>query len=331
MLKHLSKFLPLKTLDQIYKSLFHPRFDYCDIIYHLNQTPLGMSLNSEMDKFEQIQYQAALSISDVWRGSSRSKPYEELGWETLSDRRGCRRILQINKIFNNKTPSYLKDKLPPSCRALFNGNIRNTLREIICKSNRYMNSFFPHAIASWNTFIKHFDDIPSFDILKEHINTFFRPNSKSIFGIHDPVGLRYLFQLRVSLSPLRSHKRSHNFIDTPSEICQFNHGIEDTSHFLFSCHFYVIYRATLLGSVIKILQKNNLNHLANQVELYLYGYRQQTNTSVNNTIYKGNSTFLNFSFAYYHLLPSPTHCYYFRLISVFMLNYFYLITVCNFL
>ena len=85
-----------------------------------------------------------------------------------------------------------------------------------------MNSFFPDATASWNIFIKHFDDVPSFDILKKHINTFFRPMIKSIFGIHDHVGLRYLFQLRVSLSPLGSHKYRHNFTDTPSDICHCN-------------------------------------------------------------------------------------------------------------
>ena len=72
-----------------------------------------------------------------------------------------------------------------------------------------MNSFFPDAIASWNIFIKHFDDVPSFDNLKKHINTFFCPKTKSTFGIHDPVGLRYLFQLRVSLSPLRSQICRH--------------------------------------------------------------------------------------------------------------------------
>ena len=43
-------------------------------------------------------------------------------------------------------------------------------------------------------FIKHFDDIPSFDVLTEHINIFFRPKTKRIFVIQDPVGLRYLFQ-----------------------------------------------------------------------------------------------------------------------------------------
>ena len=85
-------------------------------------------------------------------------------------------------------------------------SIRNTFREIICKSNRFKNTFFPDAIASWNIFIKHFDNCPSFQILKEHINTCLRPMTKSIFGKDDPVGLRYLIQLRVSLSPLRSHK-----------------------------------------------------------------------------------------------------------------------------
>ena len=281
-LKQLSKFLPLKTLDQIYKAFVRSHLDYCDIIYHipshLNQAPLGVTLNSLMEKVERIQYQAALAISGAWRGSSRSKIYEELGWESLSDRRMGRRILQIHKILNNKTPSYLSDKLPPNSRTLFSGNVRNTFRELICKSNRYMNSFFPDAIASWNIFIKHFDDVPSFDILKKHINNFFRPNTRSIFGIHDPVGLRYLFQLRVSLSPLRSHKWGHNFIDTPSEICRCNQGIEDTDHFLFSCSEYAIHRATLAASVINILQKNNLNYLGNQSKLYLYG-----DSSINST------------------------------------------------
>ena len=43
-LKHLSKFLPLKTLDQMYKALVPSHLDYCDIIDHLpshiNQHPL---------------------------------------------------------------------------------------------------------------------------------------------------------------------------------------------------------------------------------------------------------------------------------------------------
>ena len=47
MLKYLSKFLPLKTLDQMYKALVRSHLDYCDIIYHIPskipQPPLGQN------------------------------------------------------------------------------------------------------------------------------------------------------------------------------------------------------------------------------------------------------------------------------------------------
>ena len=33
-IKYLSNFLPVKTLDQIYKALVRSHLDYCDIIYH---------------------------------------------------------------------------------------------------------------------------------------------------------------------------------------------------------------------------------------------------------------------------------------------------------
>ena len=37
------------------------------------------------------------------------------------------------------------------------------------------------------------------------------PPKKSIFGIHDHCGIKLLFQLRVGLSPLKGHKKNHNF------------------------------------------------------------------------------------------------------------------------
>ena len=78
-----------------------------------------------------------------------------------------------------------------------------------------------------------FENIPSINILKNHILSLIRPNQKSIFGIHDPLGLLYLFQLRVGLSSLRYHNKHHNFIDTPSDKCFCNNGIEDFSRVCF--------------------------------------------------------------------------------------------------
>ena len=80
-----------------------------------------------------------------------------------------------------------------------------------------------------------------------------------------------LFQLRLGLSPIKSHKKRHNFADTLSELCLCNIGVEDTKHFLFECPFYANKRVALATEVIPILTGNNLNHLANNENLYLYG------------------------------------------------------------
>ena len=72
MIKHLNYLLPLKTLNQMYKSLVRPHLDYCDIIYHIPQTVHpqsvngGITLNCHMERVEQIQYQAALAVTGVW-------------------------------------------------------------------------------------------------------------------------------------------------------------------------------------------------------------------------------------------------------------------------
>ena len=86
---------------------------YCNVIYHIPSTvtQLGGVLNVQMEELEKIQYQAALAIIGAWQGSNRYKLNKELGWESLSDRRWCRRILQVHKIVNDKTPLYLKNKL----------------------------------------------------------------------------------------------------------------------------------------------------------------------------------------------------------------------------
>ena len=45
------------------------------------------------------------------------------------------------------------------------------------------------------------------------------------------------------------------FSDNSSGICQCDHGIEDTSHFLFSCTSHAIHRAVIVTVVNEILLK----------------------------------------------------------------------------
>ena len=156
----------------MYKALVSSHLDYCDNIYHIPskiyQLHLGRALNILMEKAKRVQYQAAPAITGVWQRSSHSKIYDELVWETVSDRRKYRLVPQIQERLNNNTLSYVKDKLPPNCRETFSGNIRTSCHTIICKSNRYLDSFFPHVIAAWNLFMEIFNykEVTSIGILK---------------------------------------------------------------------------------------------------------------------------------------------------------------------
>ena len=118
-----------------------------------------------MMKLESVQYQAALAVTGTWKGTSRIKIYEELGWETLDSRRMYKRILQLHKILDNKTPSYLRDKLPPNRNSLI--NLPYIFQEIRCRTSRYRNSFFPDATISWNNISSLFENFPIYEVLKK--------------------------------------------------------------------------------------------------------------------------------------------------------------------
>ena len=51
MIKYLSKYLPVKTLILMYKSLVRPHFDYCDIIYHIAPEDNGIFDNMYNNRF----------------------------------------------------------------------------------------------------------------------------------------------------------------------------------------------------------------------------------------------------------------------------------------
>ena len=272
-IKHLNKFLPLKTLTLMYKALVRSHLEYCDIIYHiphvLNTPYVGISLHSLMEKVESIQYQSALAVTGSWKGSSRAKLYDELGWESLSDRRMSRRVLQIHKIVAHNTPTYLRQKLPPGRRNLI--FLPYIFQNIRCRTGRYKNSFFPDSISIWNEIICDFEHFPTFSELKNHLLSLIRPIPRPTFDVYDPTNLRYIFQLRIGLSHLRSHKFRHNFVDTQSDKCLCHQGVEDTCHFLLFCPFYETCRATLITGVQSILQKNDVNCDVD-LKVLLYGH-----------------------------------------------------------
>ena len=87
LLRKLRSNVPRDSFLTIYKSFIRPLVDYGDVIYH---SPFG---TSSLNKLESTQYQAGLAISGAWKGTSAAKLYEDLGRETLAERRCYRWLL----------------------------------------------------------------------------------------------------------------------------------------------------------------------------------------------------------------------------------------------
>ena len=93
-IRYLSKYVSRDVLDQMCKLYVRPHLDYGDIIYHKFDLELSLDFTK---KLEATQYSAALAVSGAWRGTSKCKLYEELGWENLYHRRWYRRLTHFSK------------------------------------------------------------------------------------------------------------------------------------------------------------------------------------------------------------------------------------------
>ena len=100
-MKFLSKYVNRKTLELTYKMHVRPHLEYGDIIFHNRSEYLMKMLDS-------IQYQAGIIATGCWQKTNQSKLLNELGWETLEDRRILHRLTYYYKIQNNLTLPYPK-------------------------------------------------------------------------------------------------------------------------------------------------------------------------------------------------------------------------------
>ena len=277
MLRFMSRYLPRKTLNELYKLYVRPHLDYGDVIYHIPSKKCDFTnshtLNNFMEKLESVQYSAARAITGAWKGTSRKKLLEELGWETLDLRRWSRRLVLFYKIVNNITPAYTRDPIPLLHELPYSFRTRPATGQIYARTDKYESTFYPNCLAEWENIDPETRNASSLGIFKEKLNKIIRPTPKQVFGIHDPKGLAALTQLRVGLSALNFHKFRHNFNDTLNPMCPINDGVEDTEHFLLHCHSYHLQRNSLLSRVQAILLSYGLLNLSNEelVSLILYG------------------------------------------------------------
>ena len=271
MLKFLSKYTTRRVLDILYKLYVRPHLDYGDILYH-DQAKDTMAL------LESVQYNAGLIVANCWKGTNRDRLYNELGWESLSNRRHFRRLSLFYQIKNDLAPAYLADcikDVPPDI------------------TNRYSNSFFPYCQVHFANLDHTIANSPSLAIFKSRFLKTIRPTPKQHFDIGDKYGLSLLVKLRLHFSDLREHRFRHHF-NCQSPICSCQNGDETTKHFLLSCSKFNNARRTFLSNLDSIVPGSTILLQTDQdklINIILYG-SPELNPELNKIILLSSIAFI---------------------------------------
>ena len=201
-IRKLNSVLPRFSLLTIYKSFVRPHLDYGDVIY---DQPNNQKL---IDKIESVQYDAALAITGAIRGTSRIKLYE-LGLESLKDRRWMHRLCFFRKIFFARSPSYLFNYLPSQTISLRYPNCFTSYR---CRTVSFQNTFFPYSVSQWNQLQPEIRNSISHSFFRNALFKIVKPCEKTIYNIHDALGIKLITRLRLGFSHLLEHEFRNNFI-----------------------------------------------------------------------------------------------------------------------
>ena len=144
--RFMTRYVHRDVVDQMYKLYIRPHLDYGDVFYRIQNLHFRVSKSA--------QYDAALAVSGAWRGTSTDKELEELGWETIANRRLYRCLCQFYKIVNDSCPEYLRTHLPEHKKNAYNLRRFDIFLKWVlkarAKTNRYPNNFYPYCIKARN-------------------------------------------------------------------------------------------------------------------------------------------------------------------------------------
>ena len=177
--------------------------------------------------------------------------YEELGLESLQQRRWYRKLCTCFYIIKYKSSDYLLNIISKNNSNHRTRNSHN-IPQFNVKHNFFKNSFFPSVIAEWNKLDSDIRNLNSLSLFKSRILKFIRPNPNNIFNCHNPKAIKYLSSIRLGLSHLREHKFKHGFQETLTPICACGSDIETPCHYLTSCPIFDAEQNTLLNIIRQV-------------------------------------------------------------------------------
>ena len=125
-------------------------------------------------------------------------------WESLGDRRWCRKLTLFHKIVNGFAPKYLANYLNINDNWVYKtkASEHNNIKRFGTRTENFKQSFFLYCVNKWcklDISLRKAENAKRFNsMLKDFVNL----KQKPLFAIHDPGGVKLLSSLRLILKML---------------------------------------------------------------------------------------------------------------------------------
>ena len=253
-LRKLKYKLSRSNLEKLYLVYIRPIFEYaCEVWDNCGV--------ENAHRLELMQLEAARIITGLPIFTNTRKIYQELGWESLQERRNKRKLQLFYNIQNGNAPQYLRSLIPPSIQSTTTYPLRNAEDIIIpfCRLSLTNNSYIPSTIRQWNRLdksIRNSDSLSRFKTELKKINAECEPVPK--YFSYGPRKLNIvLTQFRCSATFLNYDLYRVNILSDPS--CRCGDQREDYFHYFFECPLYNDLRKTLIDSLVWLPDSLNLS------------------------------------------------------------------------
>ena len=220
-IRYLSRYVSRNILDQVYKLYVRPQLDYGDIIYHRYDPDMRLDITKRL---ERTQYQAALAVTGAWKGTNRQRLYNELGWESLYQRRWYRRLCHFFNLRKTGSPGYLSTEIPIEHEQHYNLRYPRDYEQNVGRTIRFSHTYFKNVRYEWSLLNQDLKNVQSISDFKRRLLTIIRPTRNSYYDIFDIEGIKKLTKLRVDFSALNEPRFRHKF-DCTSPVCKCGMGI----------------------------------------------------------------------------------------------------------
>ena len=156
------------------------------------------------------------------------------------------------RIVNNQAPLYLQELLPTPVGHNLQYQLRNSaeIRVPFARLENFKKSFIVAMIQAWNQLEDTIKSCPTIESFKRMVSPKCEPNKEILYYGSRWASIHHS-RIRIGCSKLNDHLC--NFLHViPSPECHCGYGIEDPTHFFFSCPSYAEPRLKMLNTITQV-------------------------------------------------------------------------------